>query len=255
MTMLGSAIQTSPENTGLNPAVAAEALSAPESDPAFTALCAQVEALILTSPRAVNPQRLAVALGLIPAETEDVPPLPSGNDAPDEPALVRAAPRKRRPRAKVDVEGALARITRAIAALNDHYTSTARSFRIEPAAGGYRMMTLPAFRAPIAILQNLGAASRLSKPAVETLAIIAYRQPVTRAHLEAIRGVACGEVLKSLLDKRLVTIAGRAEELGRPLLYATSRAFLDAFGLVSLKDLPAPSELGFASPFASKSDE
>ena len=84
---------------------------------------------------------------------------------------------------------------------------------------------------------------KLSRAAIETLAIIAYRQPVTRAELEAIRGVACGEVLKSLVERRLVTITGRAEELGRPMLYGTTRQFLDHFGLATLKDLPAPADL------------
>ena len=76
-----------------------------------------------------------------------------------------------------------------------------------------------------------------------TLSIIAYRQPITRAELEAIRGVACGEVVRTLMDRRLVKITGRAEELGRPMLYGTTRQFLDTFGLASVKDLPKPEEL------------
>jgi segregation and condensation protein B len=83
----------------------------------------------------------------------------------------------------------------------------------------------------------------LSRAGLESLAIIAYRQPVTRAQLEAIRGVACGEVLRTLMDRRLITIKGRAEELGRPLLYATTKEFLDAFGLSSIKDLPSVGDL------------
>ena len=88
--------------------------------------------------------------------------------------------------------------------------------------------------------------SRLELPlraAVETLAIIAYKQPITRAQLEAIRGVSCGEVIKSLMDRRIITIKGRAEELGRPMLYGTTRQFLDHFGLASIKDLPTVQEL------------
>ncbi len=72
---------------------------------------------------------------------------------------------------------------------------------------------------------------------------LSARRAVTRAELEAIRGVACGEVLKSLIDRRMITIKGRAEELGRPILYGTTKAFLDAFGLASLKDLPTLQEL------------
>jgi len=73
---------------------------------------------------------------------------------------------------------------------------------------------------------------------LETLSIIAYRQPITRAQLEAIRGVGCGEVLRGLIDRRMVMVKGRAEELGRPMLYGTTRQFLDCFGLASVKDLP-----------------
>jgi segregation and condensation protein B len=81
--------------------------------------------------------------------------------------------------------------------------------------------------------------ARLSQAALETLSIIAYRQPVMRAEIEAIRGVACGEVLRHLLERRLIKIAGRAEELGRPMLYGTTHEFLKVFGLASLEDLPA----------------
>jgi segregation and condensation protein B len=79
---------------------------------------------------------------------------------------------------------------------------------------------------------------KLSQAALETLSIIAYRQPVMRAEIEVIRGVACGEVLRSIMEKRLVKIVGRAEELGRPMLYGTTRDFLNIFGLASLDDLP-----------------
>ena len=92
------------------------------------------------------------------------------------------------------------------------------------------------------------SSGRLSRAALETLSIIAYRQPVTRASLEAIRGVACGEILRALLERRLVMIKGRAEELGRPMLYGTTKHFLDVFGLSSLKDLPKPEEFGIDNP-------
>ena len=81
---------------------------------------------------------------------------------------------------------------------------------------------------------------RLSAPALETLAVVAYRQPVLRAEIEAIRGVQCGEVLRQLIERDLVRIAGRSEELGRPLLYGTTRQFLQVFGLRHLEDLPRP---------------
>ena len=104
-------------------------------------------------------------------------------------------------------------------------------------------MTVPKWRGVIASFHGLSAQQRMSKASVETLAIIAYKQPVTRAKLEAIRGVACGEVLRSLIERRLVTIVGRAEELGRPMLYGTTKGFLEAFGLASLKDLPSAAEM------------
>lgn len=134
-------------------------------------------------------------------------------------------------------------VERAVARLNEEYQATGRSFRIESVAGGYRLMTLPALAPVLASFHRGRASARLSRAAVETLAIIAYKQPLTRASLEAIRGVACGEVLRSLLERRLITIKGRAEELGRPILYGTTREFLDLFGLASLKDLPSASEL------------
>ena len=127
--------------------------------------------------------------------------------------------------------------------LNAEYERTGRSFRIEQVAGGYRVMTLPRFAEVVAAFQGSRMRSSLSHAALESLAIIAYKQPVTRAQLEAIRGVACGEVLRSLIDRRLVTIAGRAEELGRPLLYGTTKQFLETFGLSSIKDLPSIEEL------------
>ncbi len=131
----------------------------------------------------------------------------------------------------------------AVESLNQVYDATGRSFRIERVAGGYRMMTRPEFGSVVAATARSRDAGRLSQAALETLAIVAYRQPITRADIEAIRGVACGDILRSLLERRLVKIVGRAEELGRPMLYGTGREFLEAFGLASLKDLPDSREL------------
>jgi segregation and condensation protein B len=133
-------------------------------------------------------------------------------------------------------------VAAAIDALNTQYREQRRAFTIEHVSGGYRMMTLPEHAPVIAAMHRSKATTRLSKPALETLAIIAYRQPITRAELEAIRGVACGEVVRTLMDRRLVKITGRAEELGRPMLYGTTRQFLDTFGLASVKDLPKPED-------------
>jgi len=130
--------------------------------------------------------------------------------------------------------------------LNEIYDDSGRAFRIEAVAGGYRVMTRPEYASAVAAMHRLKSSGRLSRAALETLAIIAYRQPVTRASLEAIRGVACGEILRALLERRLIMIKGRAEELGRPMLYGTTKHFLDVFGLASLKDLPKPEEFGLA---------
>jgi len=136
-----------------------------------------------------------------------------------------------------------ARIDRAIESLNDVYEQTGRSFRIQNVAGGYRVMTEPDFAPALLAMHGIRQSHKLSKPALETLAIVAYRQPATRAHIEAIRGVSCGEVLKSLLERRLLDIVGRAEELGRPMLYGTSKNFLEIFGLSSIRDLPTVSDI------------
>ncbi|MDF1808457.1 MAG: SMC-Scp complex subunit ScpB [Phycisphaerales bacterium] len=134
-------------------------------------------------------------------------------------------------------------IQQAVGLLNEQYDEHKRAFRIEEVSGGFRLMTRPEHASVVASMHRSRSTSRLSKPALETLSIIAYRQPITRAELESIRGVACGEVVRTLMDRRLVKITGRAEELGRPMLYGTTRQFLDTFGLASLKDLPKPEEL------------
>lgn len=192
-----------------------------------------VEALLLTLDKPVSAARIAEALGLT-----------SGTPATDAEAPAPAS--RRRKKSETEPVDSTGRIESIIAKLNQEYGATGRSFRIEAVAGGFRLMTLPVFAPTIAAFHKSRGAGRLSKAAVETLAIIAYKQPITRAHLEAIRGVACGEVLRSLMERRLVIIKGRAEELGRPILYGTSKDFLDAFGLASLKDLPTATELQIA---------
>ena len=131
----------------------------------------------------------------------------------------------------------------AVAALNDVYEQTGRSFRIEQVAGGYQILTLPQFGDVLRRLHQKEIDAKLTKSAVETLAIIAYKQPILRADVEAIRGVASGETIRSLMEKHLVKIAGRAEEPGRPILYGTTKRFLELFGLNTLKDLPASQNL------------
>ena len=129
-------------------------------------------------------------------------------------------------------------VKRCVEALNRRYEEIGASFRIETIAKGLQLLTLPAFHPWVSKLHKARADSRLSGAALETLAIVAYKQPVLRADVEAIRGVAVGDMLVRLRDMNLVRIVGRAEEIGRPLLYGTTTHFLEIFGLGSLKDLP-----------------
>lgn len=138
----------------------------------------------------------------------------------------------------IEDEDATKQIKEAIDSLNESYDKNARAFRIERVAGGYRPLTREEFAPLVSRLHADRQQQKLSQAALETLSIIAYRQPVMRAEIEVIRGVACGEVLRSIMEKRLVKIVGRAEELGRPMLYGTTRDFLNIFGLASLDDLP-----------------
>lgn len=134
-------------------------------------------------------------------------------------------------------------IRRHIKNLNDKYQANNNAFRIEQIAGGYQMLTLSPYNHWLKKLLRARSDNKLSPAAMETLAIIAYKQPVIRADIEAIRGVAVGEVIRSLSYKGLVKIVGRAEVLGRPMLYGTTKKFLEVFGLNTLKDLPKVQEL------------
>jgi segregation and condensation protein B len=138
--------------------------------------------------------------------------------------------------------GSIKAIRAAVQTLNDAYEQTGRSFRIEQVAGGYQILTMPEHGEALRRLHQKEADAKLTKAALETLSIIAYKQPILRADVEAIRGVACGEAIRGLMEKHLVKIAGRAEEPGRPILYGTTKRFLELFGLNSLKDLPKPEE-------------
>ncbi len=127
--------------------------------------------------------------------------------------------------------------------LNEKYRANNNAFRIEQIAGGFQMLTLSPYNHWLKKLLRVRSDNKLSAAAMETLAIIAYKQPVMRADIEVIRGVAAGEVIRSLAYKGLVKIVGRAEVLGRPMLYGTTKKFLEVFGLNTLKDLPKVEEL------------
>lgn len=122
--------------------------------------------------------------------------------------------------------------------LNTCYDVADCAFRIERVAAGYQMLTRPEFAFWLDRIHNRQTELKLSPPAMETLAIVAYRQPLTRADIEAVRGVQCAEMLKQLLERGLVRIGGEEESLGRPYLYETTRKFLELFGLRSVDDLP-----------------
>lgn len=122
--------------------------------------------------------------------------------------------------------------------LNQQYDVRNQAFRIEEIAGGFQLLTRAPFASWLRRLGHVPAETRLSVPALETLAVVAYRQPVMRADIEAVRGVNCGEILRQLMERDLIRICGRSEELGRPYLYGTTKRFLLTFGLVDLDHLP-----------------
>lgn len=126
------------------------------------------------------------------------------------------------------------------------------AIRVEPIAGGFQLLTRAAFGPWLRRLQDHPSVAKMSAAGLETLAIVAYRQPVTRAEIEAIRGVGSEEMLRQLLERDLVAIGGRAEELGRPNVYVTTRRFLEAFGLSRLEELPAIESLSAAAEDAPK---
>ena len=134
-------------------------------------------------------------------------------------------------------------IAAALDELSQEYESTGRAFRVQRVAGGVQLATRPEFADVVRRLFVGKRRVRLTRPALEALAIIAYKQPTTRPEIDAIRGVSSGGVVETLLERNLVRIAGRADSVGRPLLYATTPEFLQYLGLDSLADLPSLEEL------------
>ncbi|GMV06145.1 MAG: hypothetical protein AMXMBFR53_24210 [Gemmatimonadota bacterium] len=134
-------------------------------------------------------------------------------------------------------------VEQAIRFLQAEYDDAERSFQIVVISEGYQILTRPEFAPYLERFDNVPRPSRLSGPALETLAIIAYRQPLGRIEIEYVRGVGSAGVLKTLQDRELIDVVGRAEGLGRPVLYGTTQRFLEHFGFKSLEDLPRPEEL------------
>ena len=134
-------------------------------------------------------------------------------------------------------------VEKAILALRAEYLESDRAFEIAQIAGGYQILTRPEYAPYLDRFDTIPKPSRLSAPALEALAIIAYRQPIGRLEIEYIRGVGSTGVIRTLQDRHLVQVVGRGEGIGRPLLYGTTPHFLEHFGFNSIDDLPRPEEL------------
>ena len=199
-------------------AVTEEALSGDAQQGEMPRLSHVIEAILFASQKAVSPKELATHLK---------------SAATAEPNSVAAAFARIR-------EGT---IREALDELQAEVAASGRAYQVRETATGWLLCSAPGFAPWLRALYPEAKPTRLSAPALETLAIIAYRQPIARADMEAVRGVAVDGVMQTLLDRGLVKIAGRAEVPGRPLLYATTQYFLDHFGLRHLDELPNAAEL------------
>lgn len=135
------------------------------------------------------------------------------------------------------------RVEAAVQHLRQLYEQTGRAFEVVEVAGGYQLLTRPEFAPYLDRFDTIPRPTRLSGPALESLAIIAYRQPIGRLEVEYVRGVSSSGVIRTLQDRGLVEVVGRGEGIGRPLLYGTTSRFLEHFGFESLASLPRPDEL------------
>ncbi len=198
---------------------------------------------------------------------EEVPAADAAEPAPEDPAPERKKPEWKPPpperlegaiEALLLVAGDVVRVERlrdllglqsvlpireAVAAISERWAAAGLAFEIEQVAGGVRVVTRPEYAEYVGRLSRRPASDKLSRAQLETLCIVAYKQPVGRAEVERVRGVQAGDPLRALLERRLLKVVGRSEQPGRPLLYGTTQLFLTAFGLNDLKDLPAPKDL------------
>ena len=206
----------------------------------------------------IRRQRLPKPLSLAPAPRAVAEPGPHARS--DELARLEAAlftarePLSTRRLAKLArlSDGTRARaLLRELAALQD---ASGSAIRVEPIAGGFQLLTRTPFGPWVRRLLTTPAENRLSAAALETLAIVADRQPVTRAEIESIRGVGCEEMLRQLMERDLIAVGGRTEEIGRPNVYQTSKRFLRAFGLSRIEDLPAIGPIGMPAAVAEGGD-
>lgn len=137
-------------------------------------------------------------------------------------------------------------IDAALTELKEKYQQEDFSFALEHLGGGYQFLTKPAYQTSISILLKQQSQKRLSTAQMETLSIIAYKQPITKGEIEQIRGVNSDYSVTKLLEKELIEIKGKSENVGRPLIYGTSPKFMEYFGINSIKDLPLPKD--FSQP-------
>jgi len=133
-------------------------------------------------------------------------------------------------------------IAGGLTTIQEKFTTDEFAMELVKSGGGYQFLTKPAYQASIGILLKQQSKKRLSNSALETLSIIAYKQPITKSEAEQIRGVNCDYAIQKLLEKELVEIKGKSEGVGRPLLYGTSPRFMDYFGINDLKELPTPKD-------------
>jgi len=174
-----------------------------------TRLTAVIEALIFSSPQPIDWEKLAE---IVQESEEEL----------------------------IITEGIIQRVTDR---LNERYEENDLAFRIEQTGGGYTFVTQPRYHPWLSIFQHENAYRKLSQSATETLAIVAYRQPITKPEVDDIRGVDSGYILRQLLEKMLVRVSGRADSPGKPLLYKTTKHFLKHFGINSVDELPKPREI------------
>ena len=197
-------------------------------------LSAILESLLIASQEPLSSEEMARLVRARVAEAEDVLIRET-----DEGSIPTPLPEWLTALAKTTPEEAGA----AIAALNTHYEETGRAFTILERPKGWKLYTRSDYGEFVRHLFPGRKPERLSGPAMETLAIVAYRQPITKAAIEAVRGVSCDGMIQKLLDRDLVRIGGRADLPGRPLLYQTTDLFFEHFGINSIDDLPNSSEL------------
>ncbi|NJN25229.1 MAG: SMC-Scp complex subunit ScpB [Cyclobacteriaceae bacterium] len=141
-----------------------------------------------------------------------------------------------------DAEVPLEDIARAIGQLQERYQSDSFAIEIAKVGGGYLFYSKPAYQASIGIMLKQQSKKRMSNSALETLSIIAYKQPITKSEVERIRGVNCDYTVQKLLEKELIEIKGKSESVGKPLIYGTTRNFMEYFGINDLKELPTPKD-------------